>query len=172
MTLVIGDSTPRSSDIPQSNYYPPPENVEEINTLLLEHESRFESLNCEIEHLKTRLKESLQQQDELSNLISSQRAHLAPIRRLPPEILAIIFLHCLPTEHNPIRSVDEAPLLLARVCKTWHQVCLATPRLWSALHIHIPLMFIEGFCDKIAGRKEGVHRWFSRSGDTPLSLSL
>ena len=53
---------------------------------------------------------------------------LAPIRRLPVEILAEIFL----------LSVDcrlHSPLDLMHVCRRWRAIVLTTPRIWSSLRL-------------------------------------
>lgn len=54
---------------------------------------------------------------------------LAPIRRLPVEILAEIFL-------LSIRCHAYSPLDLIRVCWRWRTVVLTTPRIWLNLRLH------------------------------------
>ncbi|KIM29292.1 hypothetical protein M408DRAFT_52998, partial [Serendipita vermifera MAFF 305830] len=56
-----------------------------------------------------------------------QRAWIAPIRKLPIEILAEIFVHC--------SSLSElAPVTVSEVCRFWRQVILATPQAWCLIH--------------------------------------
>ncbi|KAJ7359347.1 hypothetical protein DFH08DRAFT_769263 [Mycena albidolilacea] len=67
---------------------------------------------------------------------------------LPTEILADIFVKCLPTpsesEYSWISVVDgfhtlspsHAPLLVSSVCRRWREVALSTPRLWLSLDLH------------------------------------
>ncbi|KAJ7153948.1 hypothetical protein C8R43DRAFT_1235336 [Mycena crocata] len=43
-------------------------------------------------------------------------AVLAPIRRIPPELLAEIFGHCVRASEESIKSCRAAPLLLGRIC--------------------------------------------------------
>ncbi|RXW24269.1 hypothetical protein EST38_g1575 [Candolleomyces aberdarensis] len=87
----------------------------------------------------------------------------SPISRLPPELLAEIFLCCLPEGRFPAPCVTAAPLLPAHICKAWRSVALSTPELWSAIHLHHrnPLQDV-----RIA------HLWLAHSGNRPLSLSL
>ncbi|KAE9392727.1 hypothetical protein BT96DRAFT_750876, partial [Gymnopus androsaceus JB14] len=53
---------------------------------------------------------------------------LAPIRRLPFEILSSIFHeYCFGAGE---RVPNEPQLLISKVCSTWRQVAHGTPRLW------------------------------------------
>ncbi|KAF8207694.1 hypothetical protein K438DRAFT_1521965, partial [Mycena galopus ATCC 62051] len=51
-----------------------------------------------------------------------------PILDLPPELISLIFVHCLPSfaELHP----SKAPLLLAHICGAWRALALRTPELW------------------------------------------
>ncbi|KAF8161777.1 hypothetical protein K438DRAFT_1859426 [Mycena galopus ATCC 62051] len=98
-----------------------------------------------------------------------------PVLKLPAEITAEIFTHCLPwfIHLDPDEAIDEspdiAPRVFTRVCRTWRDIALTTPRLWSTLAMifeSIPPQAIsnprsvEGFID----------RWLARAGQCPLSL--
>ncbi|KAF8351019.1 hypothetical protein F5887DRAFT_190525 [Amanita rubescens] len=94
-----------------------------------------------------------------------------PINRLPQDVLAEVFVQCLPKfESWPSiegRSTEGiAPLLLCRVCSSWRKLVLSEPRLWQRLS----LCFIG------TSRTEEVialiHGWIKRSGVLPLALSL
>ncbi|KAJ7685710.1 hypothetical protein DFH06DRAFT_49354 [Mycena polygramma] len=101
---------------------------------------------------------------------------------LPPEILADIFLHCLPeapgsmfpsfheSYESMLPSLTTAPLVFCGVCRRWRGVAITTSALWSSLFIDF---------DKMS--KKGVHRrgmvemyltWLSRARSAPLSLIL
>ncbi|KAJ7645963.1 hypothetical protein DFH06DRAFT_1210818 [Mycena polygramma] len=63
--------------------------------------------------------------------------------RLPTEIIATIFEHCIPLwpssghQDRPWDptwpSPNEAPLLLAQICRRWREICLDTPSLWASV---------------------------------------
>ena len=59
---------------------------------------------------------------------SKAASFLAPIRRLPMEMLAEIFV-------LSISSHAHTPLALMRVCRYWRKVVLMTPRVWSYLRL-------------------------------------
>ncbi|KAJ6561438.1 hypothetical protein DFH09DRAFT_864274, partial [Mycena vulgaris] len=67
-----------------------------------------------------------------------------PVLTLPSEITAEIFLQCLPDTdvlgEDPVCEMAEelesnAPVLLMGVCRAWRDIALATPMLWSTLHV-------------------------------------
>ncbi|KAJ7184885.1 hypothetical protein C8R46DRAFT_1300449 [Mycena filopes] len=71
-------------------------------------------------------------QQSLSGLICVR----APIRRVPPEILAEIFhFSCRTYENSSITDVQAAPLLLGRVCSLWRAIAQNTPCLWDTVHV-------------------------------------
>ncbi|KAJ7147980.1 hypothetical protein C8R46DRAFT_539503 [Mycena filopes] len=95
-----------------------------------------------------------------------------PIATVPPEIMSEIFLRCLPPA--PVESKVEqlsphprlAPLLLLRVCRTWKEIALSTPRLWDSLHLFDITSPSPNPMTKV------VTDWFGRAGSSPLTLSL
>jgi hypothetical protein len=61
--------------------------------------------------------------------ISRQDCHLVPpINRLPTELLAKIFTHCLPEQPMPFSS-KTAPLFLGGIRNHWRIIALVTPLL-------------------------------------------
>ncbi|KAJ7636580.1 hypothetical protein FB45DRAFT_828791 [Roridomyces roridus] len=88
---------------------------------------------------------------------------LDPIRRLPPELIADIFLRCLPDQ----RTVDfeVAPLVLLHVCHAWKHFAETLPALWTELIVDTDRMNSEGY-------NSIVESWISRAGGRSLALSL
>ena len=77
-------------------------------------------------------------QEELGSLISRRRRvgqQSAPVMKVPVDLLARIFLLCLPEADFIIPNPLEAPLLLCRVCRIWKDTAIDTPRLWASLSI-------------------------------------
>ncbi|KAJ7137865.1 hypothetical protein C8R44DRAFT_975836 [Mycena epipterygia] len=83
---------------------------------------------------------------------------------LPLEILAAIFIHCLPQVEFVKPKVFTAPLLLCGVCRQWREVALTTPELWSSLSW---TQFTAGTDDDNL-----CWTWLSRARSRPLSLQL
>lgn len=120
---------------------------------------------------------------------NAEIAILSPIRRVPPDILSTIFDQCLTTHRNPTISASECPMLLTRVCSAWRTLAIASPRLWT--RIHIPFMDIslhggnaittfaecppiptQNVLDVLQLRCHSVGEWLARSGDCFLSISM
>ncbi|KAJ6581652.1 hypothetical protein B0H19DRAFT_515185 [Mycena capillaripes] len=64
--------------------------------------------------------------------IRTQQNERALIARLPPEILADIFVRCVPTSVRKLHS-DFSWLNVTRVSSQWRNVALACPDFWSTL---------------------------------------
>src|SRR6266550_8884824 len=97
-----------------------------------------------------------------------------PINRLPRDVLAEIFIQCLPEvilwpylSNVGHSTKNVAPLLLCNVCSSWRALALSTPRLWQDLFLT--------FRKTMPKSKEAIdmtHVWIKRSGELPLTLRL
>jgi hypothetical protein len=86
-----------------------------------------------------------------------------------PEITSEIFFHFLPI--YPLRSPLSgllSPALLGQICRSWRDVALGTPRLWSAIEIHISCEDPDLF----SARVDLLQTWLARSKTCSLSLSV
>ncbi|CAK5278947.1 unnamed protein product [Mycena citricolor] len=93
--------------------------------------------------------------DVLAVQVTSNKEGKPPsaVYSLPPEILAEIFIACVPSVREEIHrrriDYDSAPWVLVRVCRRWRHVALETPPLWSQIVIHegnppMPLQYERG----------------------------
>ncbi|KAJ7639569.1 hypothetical protein FB45DRAFT_1135234 [Roridomyces roridus] len=57
-----------------------------------------------------------------------------------------------------------APMLLMRICRSWTQIALATPSLWTDIHIHIAIPYV-GFGNLF-------EIWLDRTQLLPVKISL
>ncbi|KAJ7902223.1 hypothetical protein B0H13DRAFT_1882710 [Mycena leptocephala] len=64
-----------------------------------------------------------------------------PMMRLPVEIVAEIFILCLPDTYpgssDQLPAKSRAPLLLLNICKHWADVAVSPPALWKNLVFHV-----------------------------------
>ncbi|KAF4617216.1 hypothetical protein D9613_006233 [Agrocybe pediades] len=142
------------------------EDVRESHKELSRVEAEMQQLEERMERLKEE-KKSIQRDLEFYSCI------LAPIRRLPFDMLEEIFLRCLSTDDtrpSTLTDIEEAPLLLMQVCRTWRQACLSCPRLWTSLRledddIRADSSQVEDLCWRI-------QEWFSRSGQCPIHIVM
>ncbi|KAJ6508526.1 hypothetical protein C8R45DRAFT_1208185 [Mycena sanguinolenta] len=142
-----------------TNYVPSSEEIEIIQKYLVSHAK-------ELARIEARIFELSAQRDKIQAYIDSHKALISHPRRLPPDILRVIFVSCLPTNRNAVMSAQVAPLLLCRVCSAWRTIALSTPRLWAS--IHAPFDYVL----RKESRKPAVVQWLQRSGACPISLSV
>ncbi|EJD32445.1 hypothetical protein AURDEDRAFT_178486, partial [Auricularia subglabra TFB-10046 SS5] len=113
-------------------------------------------------------------EDELDIRISLARGHFHPIRRLPDEILAHVFLEwkkeCPDCDvyDNEGPKCDHVCMRAAAVCRWWRRVALRSHELWRELRIQFDRVWlsrIKRWVDYL-----DVHR--RRSGPLPLVLNI
>ncbi|KAG8724946.1 hypothetical protein FRC09_011535 [Ceratobasidium sp. 395] len=96
------------------------------------------------------------EKSSLEQRVASAKGYLAPIRKLPADILADIFLLLL--DSDPL-----IPWKLSSVNRQWRTTALTTPRLWSRIRIQPPAM----------PTGNALRLWVERSGDTcPLDIEI
>ncbi|KIY66971.1 hypothetical protein CYLTODRAFT_317032, partial [Cylindrobasidium torrendii FP15055 ss-10] len=63
---------------------------------------------------------------------------LAPIHKLPHELLVAVFQHCIrPDPNNPASLGLDVGWKLLRVCRSWRSVLEGTPALWTNLALSL-----------------------------------
>ncbi|KAF7357956.1 hypothetical protein MVEN_00842200 [Mycena venus] len=167
-------SSPFASQL-GTNYCPRDDELPQIHALLIEPSQRLKNLDDEIAVMRKALDKLSEERDALSAYVEGHRALMAPIRRLPLDILEEIFVACLPSHRNCVMSAEEAPVILGRICSSWRAISLATPRLWSRLHIVEPRSAEPSnplHTSRRLQRLEVANSWLRRSGECPLSISL
>ncbi|KAF9533765.1 hypothetical protein CPB83DRAFT_844489 [Crepidotus variabilis] len=167
----------------------------ETNSVPLDHEipgikdyiatckDKSAAIDAEIARLHSALDELNFKSNELRETINLHQGLISPLRR-NLDILQEIFLHCLPTEHDSVISAREAPVVLSHVCRSWRQMALSTPRLWSSIYISVPNVFLsqnpsemdhlsyEWTQERWVTILEAIDIWLSRSGTCPLSVTV
>ncbi|KAF8207955.1 hypothetical protein K438DRAFT_1962223 [Mycena galopus ATCC 62051] len=98
---------------------------------------------------------------------------------LPPEIVALIFLYCIPFpcqwEKPDANWRCPAPLVFLHVCRTWREIALADASLWTTPH----LRFDEYYLSKSATHQRTPAQiesffasWVERARGRPLMLTI
>ncbi|KAF7984408.1 hypothetical protein HWV62_14454 [Athelia sp. TMB] len=105
----------------------------------------------------------LQKRDKLMRSVARHESFLAPVRLLPEEILANIFLLSLPTTHDRSSfSFKRAPLLFTQVSVAWRTCALSSQRLWSSFTLSSQLPTHASLAEA----------WLSRTKSSPLSIRM
>ncbi|KAJ8078168.1 hypothetical protein PM082_000374 [Marasmius tenuissimus] len=154
----------RFTSLLHTNYVPSANELEDLRDLISEPKEKIRRLDEEIHRLQA-------ERDELQEFVDNHFALTSPFRRFPADIWGEIFVHCLPTNKLDVAlcTTKEPPLLLTTICRTWREIALNTPRLWSALHVCVAYTDINLANPALL---EGMKLWLDRSGSRPLTLSV
>jgi len=123
---------------------------------------KIRETNLQIDELQEVIRSHVEYRDEQFDQIILHRAFIAPVRRLPFEILGEIFGFLIETPNED--GFYPLPLGISRVSRFWNQVVMNTPRLWSRITIApqrrgaIPLLKLP--------------IWLKRAGLVPLALTI
>ncbi|KAF5319439.1 hypothetical protein D9619_008439 [Psilocybe cf. subviscida] len=170
-----------------TNYGATDDEIEQLKELLAGPTAELDTLQEEIDRISAHLDELCSKHRALFRKVDAHRALMSLIRRIPVDIIQAIFLLCLPTQHNPIMSRHDSPMLLTQVCSSWRHIAHSTPLLWSAIHIAVPCQMTNGHfypsspswgpasqtspaLEVAHKRAAGVTQWLSRSAECPLNI--
>lgn len=105
------------------------------------------------------------------NLSPDPPSESVSLQNLPIELITEIFSRCLPSSKFHLPKKENAPMLLTQVNATWRRICLLTPTLWSSLQVpELPNRSAKS--EDLERLIALVHTWLSRSGTSPLSISI
>ncbi|KAL0568011.1 hypothetical protein V5O48_013980 [Marasmius crinis-equi] len=164
---MLSDSS--FASVLNTNYAPSPQEIAEIKTIIRNPIERLKVLHEELSRLQA-------ERNKVQTFIDDHRALLAPFRRLPTDLWVEIFAQCLSFDGPPTRALDQAPLLLTIICRSWREIALGTPKLWNAIHVNLPLPLrpseLDRYNSALLARRGGVQRWLDRSAMMPLNISM
>jgi hypothetical protein len=98
--------------------------------------------------------------ESLRKFTTEHDAFLAPICRIPAEILIKIFMLCMNYDLSSF-SPNHSPSLFGQVCRGWQQVALSMQKLWSS--ITVTYYWPSSVKAKL---------WISRASSAPLTICL
>ncbi|KAJ7155800.1 hypothetical protein C8R46DRAFT_1116493 [Mycena filopes] len=129
-TLLNSNETPLDSDIPL------------IKAMDSDLDARMLALDEQMAPLRRQLDQLMDKRQSLADLRSQNSAIISPLRRIPPEVLAEIFLWTLPaiwtlSERHRF-SLNDSPWLLTHVSRGWRATAISTSSLWSLVVIDYP----------------------------------
>ncbi|KIY60953.1 hypothetical protein CYLTODRAFT_335941, partial [Cylindrobasidium torrendii FP15055 ss-10] len=105
--------------------------VMQLKSSIHELETEVESLERQISGFEA-ISHNLHQKLAASKrALALRRAVLAPIHKLPHELLVAVFQHCIPRDHDNLNSLGlDVGWKLLRVSRSWRSVLEGTPALW------------------------------------------
>ncbi|KAF8590170.1 hypothetical protein K439DRAFT_1330749, partial [Ramaria rubella] len=129
-----------------TNFFPNPSECEELKKQIKLHRYKLESLDTQEASLIMQLAELKSLQADLRQFSAVAKGLMAPIRRLPTEILSRILTYAIPElsfeffrdnyPYCPFGSPahpTNARNRLREVCYRWSTLIDATPQIWSTI---------------------------------------
>ncbi|KAJ7170863.1 hypothetical protein C8R43DRAFT_981335 [Mycena crocata] len=134
----------------------------------------LDKADADIDNARSVLKGLLTERAVALEALEAHRALLSPIRRIPPEVLGEIFIHCLPRDIYVAPSVEHCPLLLTQISSNWRCVALATPALWASIAVNVSVKprTPNGIHNSCIPKLPLIQAWIARSGSCPLSFRI
>lgn len=145
--------------------------MQRIHHLLEERKAELSVFAEEIERARAQVQRLEQQRDQVKTIVQELEALMSPVRRMPTDIMAKVFEHCIGDQATPRADSRIAPLLLGQVCRSWRYLLFSLPCLWSTLQLDLP----SGTKDweaLVQSKSLSMHVWLSRSKALPISLFL
>ncbi|KAE9404443.1 hypothetical protein BT96DRAFT_1072042 [Gymnopus androsaceus JB14] len=139
-----------------------PNDASFLRTRISEEEVLVETFESQMDELRSQISELTLQKDAKLVEIASLQNVLAPVRRVPLEILTEIF--DLVTK-GPQWEIVSHLFILSSVCVAWRKAAHAIPRLWSTLHIDMDTHFLGSDYTWVNG-------WFTHSQMVPVDLNF
>ncbi|KAK7028992.1 hypothetical protein VNI00_014702 [Paramarasmius palmivorus] len=105
-----------------------------ITQYLLEVEKDVDAYEKELKRLRLSIIAVETKRNRSKKTMEEYKSLLAPIHKVPPEILCSIFEFCC--EQNVLQPTSLPPVMaLSYVCRRFRSLCLSTPSLWSSFAI-------------------------------------
>ena len=136
-----------------TNYLPSVEEANAIKSRNMKRGKLIRGINDEIATLRARRR-------RLIAASTIGKATIAPIRKIPVEVLEEIFFQCIPPFDSKLVETEEYHLypqdvskLLGNVCKEWGTIINDSPRLWSSIFISREPSAAEDVCQLLTKSK-------------------
>ncbi|KAJ6466303.1 hypothetical protein C8R45DRAFT_1219413 [Mycena sanguinolenta] len=144
-----------------------------IKALIVDSDSKITLLQNEIAALESRIAVLVELCDLEGADGDALRFLIAPIRALPVELLAEIFLLSIrEPDSDDSGFIYSTPLhmrdafCVSHVCRQWRQIANSTPRLWTA-----PIQ-VDFHPDPEGTYADGLETWFGRSAPLTVPVTI
>ncbi|SJL12576.1 uncharacterized protein ARMOST_16004 [Armillaria ostoyae] len=112
-----------------------PVDISLVKSVILAVEGDIQSIDDQLNHLEALKIRLLAERSHAAAELTNYRSLIAPVRRLPNEILSEIFSLTCTDMSDSIDAIKGPPWVLSHVCSLWRSICLSSPRLWSTVAI-------------------------------------
>ncbi|KAK0489938.1 hypothetical protein EDD18DRAFT_1187645 [Armillaria luteobubalina] len=112
-----------------------PVDISLVKSVILAVERNIQSIDQQLNHLEVLKGRLLAEHSHAAAELTKYRSLIAPVKRLPNEILLKIFSLACTNMSDSIDVINDPPWLLSHVCSQWRSFCLSSPCLWSTVAI-------------------------------------
>nr|GAT49197.1 predicted protein [Mycena chlorophos] len=137
-----------------------------LEILLADRRARAAALASQIGTLKTLLEKLTDEHTGTNEAIDGISRLLAPVRRLPAEVLGEIFLWVLKLYR--VQNGTRAPWFIGQVCRSWRNVAVSLPSLWAKVTVHNDY---KNLAD-VRRRTHEIEEQLARSSGASLSVLI
>ncbi|KAK1220548.1 hypothetical protein PQX77_016688 [Marasmius sp. AFHP31] len=134
--------------------------------------NELKRLNAEINKLRGAVIIVESRRKKVEKKIARYRSLLAPIHRMPPEVLTEIFKFCCARNSINYYAFQypgslPSPMKLSSICGRWRQMILDTPGLWASLSA-----CVDASNRSVARVYRATKLFMERSKSSPLTLEM
>ncbi|KAJ7148395.1 hypothetical protein C8R43DRAFT_517838 [Mycena crocata] len=147
------------SDLLTTNRSPLDPEIDCIESVITEKRARKTRLDAQIAAVQLSLETLTRKRSILEVEIHEHEGTLSPLRRMPPELLSLIFVL------THIRDKNPAPWKISQVCRRWQAIVSSQPSFWKSIIVD----FGNGQRDSSTS-KSGLETQLQRSGNSPLNI--
>ncbi|KAJ7180973.1 hypothetical protein C8R46DRAFT_595986 [Mycena filopes] len=140
----------------------PETDVPSIRQFISAGRDRLSALNAKIAAVEATLEQLVRESDSIENAVRTHEWSISPLRRMPTEILSLIFVFTLPPHQT---DVEHAPWDISAVCARWRAIVTSQARLWTTVYIDLDYVHPQ-YSDEL------LKTQLSRSGDLPLDVTI
>jgi hypothetical protein len=145
-------------------------------------ETDISKLDDEMSRLQMVMDQLAAERQSLEKSLEEHRSIVAPIRRIPLEVLSEIFMFCADNSGSNSNSkcfdVTQAPIQLSFVCNKWRRLAISMSHLWSSISLKggresvLSSGMRHTSLSRRSIRTDMLSTWLLRSGSLPLTLSI
>ncbi|KAF7356231.1 F-box domain-containing protein [Mycena venus] len=160
-------------DILDTNDPPAEYNFPSIQEFVSRGSARRAFLDAKIAPLQEELGKLLEERNALDTEIRKHEGALSPLRRMPTEIISLIFTTFIATdllENYGIMDIHGGPWVLGAVCSRWRNVILSQPCFWADIGLDFSDCPPES--PSLAGIIPMVEAHLARSQKFPLNITF